>query len=99
MESILKFGVRQRSAVYVLIMIGAFIVVMAIVDFILTQILGSVQLLGRQIAFSFGGVNGTYISVDQFLTALISFMLVLALFGLVQYVFVYQQRNGSTTYG
>jgi hypothetical protein len=69
---------------------------MAIVDFILTQILGPIQLIGRQIAFSFGGVNGTYITVDQFLTALVSFLLVFALFGLAQWVWIFQQRQGNS---
>jgi len=68
---------------------------MAIVDFILTQILGPVQLMGRQITLNFGGVNGTYVTVDQFLTALISFLLVFALFGLAQWVWIYSQKQGT----
>ncbi len=99
MDSILNLGVRQRSAVYVLTVVGAFIAVLAIVYYTLSQILGPVQILGRNLADSVGGVNNTYIGVDQFLTGLFSFILTFAIFAIAQYVWIYQQRKPGGYYG
>lgn len=75
--------------------VGAFIVVMAIVWFIITQILGPVQFMGRGIADSMGGASTQYVLVDQFLTGIISFILAFAIFALAQWVFIYSQRKGD----
>ena len=94
----LKPTVKQRSAVYVGVVIGAFLVVWAIAWFIWVQILGPVQVTGRALAQNFGGANSTYINVDQFLTGLITFISVLALFGLAQWVWVTMQRKNAGGY-
>ncbi len=73
--------------------------VMAVVWFIFSQILGSVQVLGRSVAQNFGAVNNTYVSMDQFLTGLFSFILTFAIFALAQWVWIYNQRRSAAYYG
>ena len=98
MGPILKPGLKQYSAVYVIAIVIAFIVVMAIGWFSLGQVLGPVQAVGRDVAFSVGGVNSLYISVDQFFTLVFMFFLALSVFGLILWAFMYSQSKGEAMY-
>ncbi len=84
---------------YVLGVFIAFIVVMAIMWFIMTQIMGVIQLEGRQLAIEFNSYNDQFIGADTFITYLFMFFLLIALLGFAYWAWIYTQYKGSVIGG
>lgn len=80
---------------YTFAVIVCFILVIAIVFYFMSYIIGAVQGIGRTIALAFGSVDATYVSIDSFFTLLFTVgFLALAVLVLGLWVWRYTQLKG-----
>lgn len=78
---------------YTVITVVLFIFAGAVGYFAVSQFLAVVQVTGRSLANSVGGVDDFYVEADQFTTMLISSVLAVAIFGLAIWVYNYSQAK------
>ena len=74
--------------------IAVYIILVALVWYIMTSIMATVQLVGRSVAMQVGSVDSTYVAIDGFHTSLFTYFLPLALITLLYWAFVYSQMKG-----
>ena len=71
-----------------------FIIVVALVWYMLSYIIGAVQVAGRSVAQSMGSVDFTYVQIDSFFTVLFTGFLAIAMIILLYWVLHYTQIKG-----
>lgn len=77
-------------------MIVLFVMLIAIVWFIMDNIVISVQTAGVSIAQAVGSNSARYNLINTFITNLWTYMLGLALIGLSYWVYIYSQRRAAS---
>ena len=79
---------------YTFAVVLVYIIVVALVWYIMTSIIGAVQVAGRGVAIAMGSVDSTYVAIDTFYTALFMYFLPIAILSLAYWVWVYTQLRG-----
>jgi len=80
---------------YTFAVVLVYIILVAIVWYLMTSIIGAVQIAGRNVALAMGSVDSTYISIDIFYTNLFMYFLPIAIVTLSYWVWVYTQVRGK----
>jgi hypothetical protein len=75
--------------------IVVFIIVVALIWYMLSYIIGAVQVVGRSVALSFGSADATYVQIDSFYTTLFTAFLAVAILILGYWVWHYTQLRGK----
>jgi hypothetical protein len=79
---------------YTFAVVLVYIIVVAIVWYIMTSIMSAVQIAGRSVALALGSADSTYVSIDTFYTNLFMYFLPIAIITLAYWVWVYTQLRG-----
>jgi hypothetical protein len=80
---------------YTFMVILVYIIVVAMVWYIMTSIMATVQVAGRAVAMQIGSVDSTYVAIDSFYTNLFTYFLPIAIVSLLYWTFVYSQLKGK----
>jgi hypothetical protein len=75
--------------------IVVFIIVVALIWYMLSYIIGAVQLAGRNVALSLGSVDATYVQIDSFYTTIFTAFLAIAILILAYWTWHYTQLKGK----